>query len=585
MSGRNTVILLLCLCLLQGIAGAQSISISASVDRSRISINEHIVLKVKVSGNVQNLPEPKLPPLQGFSAQYSGRSQNVSMVNGQVSSSIDFNYILSPNAAGKQQIGPVTLNYNGQSYRTAPIEVEVTQGGVQQPAQPGASPQAAQMPDVMVDASVNKKTVYVGEQITYSLKIFYRINMRYGAQPPDTSGFWSEDLPPNRKYQQAVKGVGYNVLESRTALFPLAPGKYTIGRAMVQYRGQGMELDDFFSGFMSMGRTKQLQTNPVEVTVVPLPGEGKPADFTGTIGDYSISAKTDKKQVKVNEPVTLEVTVSGSGHIKTINEPKLTGLKSFRKYETISALNVEKKDYRVQGSKVFKTVLIPRASGKLTIPAIKYSYFNPAAKSYKTVQSKPITLNVLPGEKEEPKIITPEGIKLIGTDIRHIKTGRVDASGRGRMLHASPLFVMFQLFPMVCLGAGFAYRLRVRRLSSDIGYARATKAFRTARKALSSAKKLQDAGKSKEFYAVLSDCFTGYLANKLNLAQAGLTLNLLTDALSSRNIEKELTDSVRDIWQEFDFVRFAPADAGDASRIQETLAQTEELIRKLEKIL
>jgi hypothetical protein len=597
MSKTKICLLLFCFLFTSTAVSGQNISLNASVDKNKLSMSEQLVLKVKVSGDLSSLPEPALPSLPGFTAYSSGRKQSVSIVNGKVSSSIDYNYILVPKSPGQHTIEQISLNHKGKIYRTSPIVVEVVQSQPQVPkGQPQPQTQPAQAPGtdppgqdkVFITANVDKKKVYVGEQITLSFKFYQGVRLlsqpRYG--PPDTTGFWAEDLPPQQQYYADISGRRYAVTEIKTALFPTAPGKYTVGTAQLKCSvGDFSRDNDFLRSFFSSGKTKLLKTDPITIAVIALPGENRPPDFTGTIGNYQIKAKVDKKEVKVNEPVTLEVTVSGKGNIKTINEPALEELKGFKKYETLSSLNISKEDYKVHGSKSFKTVLVPKVTGKQVIPSITYSYFDPEAKIYKSIKTAPISLNALPGPKEEPKIFTPEGIRLIGTDIRYIKSGKLDLSRKKRLIYKGPFFITAQFLPVLCLMLTWGYKLRTERLTRDIGYARFTRAYKSAKKGLKQSLKLIYPDKAKQFYDSLANTFTEYLANKLNLSQAGLTLNLLVEELASRNVNSELVDRIKNIWQEYDFARFAPSSRSDRKSMENIYRNTEELINQFEKFI
>src|SRR6185369_8183913 len=192
--------------------------------------------------------------------------------------------------------------------------------------------------------------------------------------------------PPERHGQMRLKGRLYNYSEIKTALFAVQAGKLTIGPATVRCQiQQDVAMDpfapDFFQKFFSpgllQGQTKELKTDPMNLEVEPLPAEGRPASFTGAVGRFRIQAAVDKTAGKVGEAITLNVTLEGAGNLKVLGAPKLPDLPSFRVYDTLIDLHLNKAGDVVQGSKVFKTVLVPRASGSLKIPPISFSFFSP----------------------------------------------------------------------------------------------------------------------------------------------------------------------------------------------------------------
>ncbi len=419
---------------------AQNISISASVNKNRVSLNEQIVLQVTVSGDVTNLPSPTLPPLDNFTVYSSGRSQSISIINNQISSSITFNYILSPRSVGKFVIEPITITYKNQVYKTEPIEIEVVQAQPVQPQQPQPLPQPApytsrQPSDLLfLTAEVDKKTAYVGEQITLTIKFFCGTTLLSQPRyiPPEIVGFTTEDLPPQKQYYTIVDGRRYLVTEIKTALFPIKSGRFRIGSAQMECNIEDFSFDfddffsdDFFKRFFSRGKVQYLKTEPIEITVLPLPEQDKPKDFFGAVGEYNISAKLDKQKVEINQPVTLSITVSGKGDIKSVHEPKFPELSGIKRYQTLSSLNVSKNNYQVQGSKTFQIVMVPQLSGIHVIPEIQFSYFSPSLKSYRTIKTQSLRLEVVPSSQPQQVVQLPviphEGIKVYPQFIRHIK--------------------------------------------------------------------------------------------------------------------------------------------------------------------
>src|SRR5207302_5111976 len=153
---------------------------------------------------------------------------------------------------------------------------------------------------------------------------------------------------------------------------------------------------NFFAQFFGRVEEKVLRTEPIGITVKPLP-DPKPSGFKGAVGEYSLTAQVDKQKLAVGEPLTLTLTVAGKGNIKSLPDLTIPPLTNFRTFDANAATNIEKKDGEVTGSKVFKTVLIPTASGELVIPPVPFAYFDTSADVYRTVKSHPLVIHVSPG--------------------------------------------------------------------------------------------------------------------------------------------------------------------------------------------
>lgn len=407
-------------------------------------------------------------------------------------------------------------------------------------------------------------------------------------QPPETAGFWSEDLPPQKTYQASEHGIPYNVVELRTALFPTTPGKTRIGSAQLTVRVENLSADpfspDFFSSFFGRGEERTLRTEPVAITVKPLP-DPKPAGFKGAVGRYSISANLDKDTVAAGQPLTLSVTVAGQGNIKSLPELDWPTFTNFRTFDANAATNIEKKDYRVSGSKVFKTVLIPTTSGDLRIPPVSFVYFDPETHAYKTLTTRAFTAHVTPGAAgaasdirgsggQVPGGLTPSvtpGIQRLADDIRYIRTPS-NISSQHVPLYRQTWFVALHVLTFIgVLGLGL-YRLVMTLFFSNERQQR----FKSA-----SARALSRRGAS-ETAESLSDSLRGYIADKLGLDERGLGLKEALQELKNRGVDDHKGQKIRTLWETLDLYQFAPTQvrADELKKASDTLGH---IIEELEK--
>lgn len=181
-------------------ASAQNIKFYAQVDKTQIQLDEQLTLTISLEGEVKTVPQPKFPQLNQFSMYEAGRSQNFSYVNGQVSSSVNFNYALVPKSAGKFTIPPIEIQLDGKSYQTNPIEITVIASqALAEPAPKdklGNQKQPTQ--DLWIETSLDRDKAYVGQQVTLTLKFYQGVKLFQNPEysPPSLSGFWTEDLPP-----------------------------------------------------------------------------------------------------------------------------------------------------------------------------------------------------------------------------------------------------------------------------------------------------------------------------------------------------------------------------------------------------
>ncbi|MFH1958486.1 MAG: BatD family protein [bacterium] len=398
---------------------AEDLKITASVSSRKISVSEQLKLTISVEGQTGRAPGLTLPALPDFDVYSSGTSQNVSIINGRVSSVFENNYILVPKREGQLLIPSFEINYKDKKYTTSPISIEVTAAPQAAPGQP----QKLKAESFWIEQAFDKNTCYTGEPVYYTFSFFADrgLSRNPSLTLPAFGGFLKEDLPPPRHYNTAVNGKNYFVTEVKLVIFPVKSGAYGFSPANLEIADAFFPSafnDDFFADFFGRrSRRKILKTEPLSLQVKNLPDAGKPKNYKGDIGSFGITAQTDKKNAKVGEAVNLIVEIKGEGNISSITCPDFPEFVNFKHYEVISSQNLEKEDYKITGSKKFQTVLVPRVSGTLKIPGIEYSFFDPAKKKYEKIKTKEINIEVAPSASAKQY---PIKLKEVSRDIRHI---------------------------------------------------------------------------------------------------------------------------------------------------------------------
>ncbi len=405
-----------------------ALEITASANRDTIALNEQVEISVSISGDTKKIPKPKIPDLDNFRIAGSGRSQSISIVNGRVSSSMMFKYALYPKKTGDFTVPPFSVNYRGKNYLTSPIKIRVTDAAKRSPVRDESGPAAAD--GLFVSQQVDKEEAYLGEQITYTFKFYRRVKLLRNPsfQPPSFAGFFSDEMPPNRNYRARRRDAEYAVTEIKYAIFAQRSGKITIEPAAVTVAVADTGGGDFFDSFFSQGKRKVLRGKPLKINILPLP-EGAPESFTGAVGKFNISAGLKKDNVKQGNPVSLEIKISGRGDLRPVKQPEISGLNNFKVYESVSSENIEKKNYKITGSKSFTTLIMPSVSGRLGVPPVSFSYFEPEDVEYKNLKTETLYLNVTPSKEKMPE--TEESatsrLRVEREDIRYItfSNGRI----------------------------------------------------------------------------------------------------------------------------------------------------------------
>jgi len=555
------------------------ISISASVDKNVISLDEYVTLQVVVSGETTNVPQPNVPQLQDFQIYSSGRSQSISIINGRVSTSVTFNYILSPRRVGEFEIPPISVEYKGKIYQTEPIKIKVEKSVPKQQNMPQQSIYSTKKRDIFVETTVDKRTAYVNEQITLTFRFYTRINLLSQPQytPPDTAGFITEDLPPQRNYYTIIDGQRYYVSEIKTALFPVSVGKFVIGPATVRCTIEDFDIDDFFSDsffrrFFSSGREVVLKSEPIEIKVLSLP-EPQPELFSGNVGKYTISVSVDKQKIEQNESTFLNIKISGIGNIKSLTFSKSlieTFLgKNFVIYDPITSFDIKKENYVVKGSKTFKVPISVSSAGRFVIPEIKFIYFNPQTKQYETTSSTPIVLEVIPSTKYQiakPVVSKQQQISL--EDIRYLKTF-YKVKSKNRSLG---FYIALQFLPFICWIGVVGYKKYEEKKLKNYHKYRFTNAYKNVKR------KLKNIYKSKNVIEELYNIISEYLADKMNITKEAVSTQEINKFFYGK-IDTNVYNDLISLWDEINYYKFAP------SKIDLNELNVIEQVRKITNVL
>lgn len=561
-------------------------TITAEVDRTTVSTDDLLTLTLTVSGDFQQLGEPQLPLFSGFNVVGNSRSSQFSMVNGVVTARTVFNYQLQPADAGTFTIDPITILVNGTSYQTDRITVQVTQGDTptQSPDSEDTEPPIPSSPDELtgqdfyIDADVDNRSPYVGQQIIYHFRFYQAVNLFN--QPrldwPSFGGFWAEALAPNNVYEQTTAGRRYRVTDVRQALFPTAPGRVIIQPATLTIPG------DLFSPDIV------LESKAVEVKVQSLPADA-PNDFTGVVGAFEISARVEQAEARVNEPVTLFVRLWGTGNPTTLPDPTAdaeAALSEWRVYDPQITTNVRQNGETIQGEKLFERLLVPKTDGPLSIPSFSMVIFDPAAEVFRRIETEPIVIDIQPGEQTAAGSSNgtngKQDITVLASDIRHIKAAPPSLQRQRTTYLEHPSYWLAWLLPPLAVVVAWTWERHHRRLSSDTAYARAQRANRLARKRLSMARGFTRTDEDAA-YAAVDRALNDYLGDKFNLPSAGLTRDAVRTELTLQSVPQELVSRTLACLDWADSGRFAPVAAGRGT--DELVADAENILAELEQTL
>jgi hypothetical protein len=443
-----------------------------------------------------------------------------------------------------------------------------------------------QQGEVFVTAELSKRNAYVGEQVVLTYKLYSQVRIM-GLQvdeQPQLTGFWVEDveLPDEPQIRETeVDGKRFFVVEiKKNILFPTRSGEVEIGRAVFSMGVEDPSSDPFFG---PMTQTIRRSTHPLTLEVKPLPGVGKPANFSGAVGQFKLSAELDKEKTTAGEPLTLSIVLEGQGNLRTVDPPELPKLPGFRTYDPETEENMSTRSDRFGGTKKWEYVLVPDSAGRHQIGPLVFSYFDPVEKRYAELRAGPVTLDVAAAAA------TPGGaaassrgeVQVLRQDIRYLKPVPQRLGAPRHPFYKTWLFFATLALPIVWNLGLVGYRMKRQSEAAHAGLWRARRAKKMAQGRLKQALKLARS-ESKDFYEETARALYAYVADKIGVSPSGLTTKNIDSMMEDREIPQTERRAFIETIESCEFARFTP---GERSReeMESLLERAVKIIVSLEK--
>jgi len=587
---------------------ASDIQFEVTVDRTKIALGEALQLSLAFHGT-QNVSAPKIDKIEGFDTRYLGPSTMVSIVNGVVTSEITHVYTLVPLKTGTFTIGPFSAEVQGKTLTSKSITIEVVSapsGGQQ--STPGQALQesapsridAEELKDrIFLILSAGKRKAYLNEIIPLTIKLYVnRLGVRDIQFPViETNDFSIEKFATaHKQYREEFGGVLYDVIEFTTDMFAIKPGEFTLGPAKLKcnlvvrrqaQRRRSLFDDDFFGGAFNddifndfFGRYEtyplELKSTELPITILPLPSEGKPEGFDGTLGNFKLNVEATPLEVKAGDPITLKMTVKGEGNLDSVKAPKLQSKDGFKVYDP----QVKESE----SEKIFEQVLIPESEKVTHIPQINFSFFNTRTGQYEVLTHNPIPITVSKADEAQTKLIElPQAqVKIapkeeLGRDIIYLKSSPGQFRKIGRYLYQSLGFWCLQILSFFIFLSILIFNLKQQRLISDRRYARRLQAPAKAKKGIKEIGRLLGEGKTGEFFDAVFKTLREYLADRFHLPAGGITAITIEELAKEKGIADEVLEKIKRIFSDCDMARYAPG--------QFSQKQLEDIFRALKDII
>jgi MYXO-CTERM domain-containing protein len=573
--------------LLSPIAHAQSTTeVTAEVDKTELAVGEILNLAVTIVGP-PNPREPDLPDVDGLELTAPPSTfRETSIRNGTIRSRVSYHYRLVATKEGKVTVGPLNVTISGQAYETDPIQVTILRGLGEATTAPDQTQAQQSEPDpdsagptgserIFVEAFVDDENPYLGQQITYTFRFYRRSAFpafgRFGQpryQAPDFGGFWNNQETKQNQLDETIGFNRYTVVELQTVLFPSVVGPTTIEQAMLTIPGDGFD------------SPTRLAADPIIMNVRPLPPSA-PGQFTGAVGKFELDAKVNDTTGKVNEPLTLTVTVLGEGNIETLPDPAWPDFEDWRVFESQARTASRVVDGKLTGNRTYESILVPEKAGALVIPEIGYSYFNPETGEYMAAITDPIAMSIAEADGSFPlPPLLSDGrgtVERTGSDIRHIKPVPSALGRPGTALTSNVTYWAAWGLPLFALAGAVAWQRRRTLIEGDNPAIRRRNARLDAQATLT---KARQSGENPQ--AIVGQVLISYISALLRSPVVGLTNEALASKLLAVGVNSDLVQQVEDALRAGDMAKYAPVKS-DSSTDYAYLTQAEQLVSDLDE--
>ena len=566
------------------------VQFEAKVSKNSLGLNERLRIEFTMNADGDNFSPPNFEQ-SGFKV-VGGPSQSVSQswINGKSSFNKSYIYILLPTQKGNLTIKQASIEINGQIYKTMPVKINVT-NAIELPKDPNEMPAISADDNIYLVADISKANPYLNEPITVVYKLYFSFNIGITnwreLNKPKYNDFWSQNIDIKQLVAQEgmFKGERYRyVVLRKTVLYPQKSGKLEIEPLSLDIDCQVPTNRRNFWGQVLMAEdNKRVSAGSKVITVKPLPEAGKPVDFSGAVGRFDFKVVPSKTVLKNGESLDLNISVAGTGNLKLFTLPKPVLPAALEVYDPVHDENVSTPLTGMTGKIADKYTIIPQYKGNYQIKPLSFTYFDLSSKSYKTITSEPITINVMDGPsmassgktnasastKTQVEITKAFAYNKQKTTLKSME--KEDFLGSG--LFYSLVFLPFLAIPFLIVG-----KRRKVASDNDVFGNRVKRSNALAKKYLSEAKK--HLNNKEPFYIALEKAMHNFLKAKIHIETSEMSKEKISEILLARNAQIDTISKFINLTENCEFARYAPSSE---TAIQQDFDKAVTIISALEK--
>jgi hypothetical protein len=529
----------------------QGATFSASLDHTTVFANEEVTLSLVVQdGRADSWPVP--PPVPGLQFRAAGETSHVTLINNRRSSAMVYSYTVQAAQPGDYVIPPIKVLVAGRELTSQPLRLKVESGEL-----------AVEEGVAFLRLVAPRTDLFVGEVLLLEVRLYATSGTLRGAPQLQAEGLTFGPMIQTPTRSVRVGNQFYSLVVFNTYVSPARSGQLQLGPATVP-----MSLPNPRSRRDIFGRPRDfmdvsLSSPTLELNVAPLPNEGRPTDFNGAVGDYSLAVSVSTNRVTAGDPITIVVQIAGGGPLEPLKLDSFNHWSGFKTYPP--ATQVQTNDtFGLEGVKTFEQVVIPESAAVRELPPITFSYFNPVTRSYQTLSHPPTPLVVQPAPASVARPIAlgnrpaDEDPPHLGPDLVHIKTRLGHYGAIQPPLLARPWFIALQGLPVLAWLTAFGWRKRIEHLANNPRLRRRHDVSRRIARGLHELKQQAARNDRQAFFATVFRLLQERLGEKLDRPASAITEDVLDDQLGSLRLGPATLKELRETFQTCNQTRFSP---------------------------
>lgn len=558
------------------------VKFEAKTSKTQLGVNERLRIDFTMNEDGDNF----IPPSFENFKVVGGPSQSInnSWINGVRSFSKSYTYFLSPTKRGTFTIGQSSIEIDGNTYKTSPIQITVT-GAVEIPKDPN-DPNYIASESIHLVAEVSTTKPYLNEPVSVIYKLYVAENtgVRNWSEldSPRYNDFWSQNIEVNRQNVKEGKYKGENyryVVLKKTVLYPQKTGKLSIEPLTLDVSVEvPSKRRDVFGRLMMTTTNRNVTAGKRTIDVKPLPSDGRPDDFSGAVGSFEFNMTSNKNTLKATEAFDLKLEVSGKGNLKLFKLPKPNLPSALEVYEPEHSEKVSTNLSGMRGSISDTYTVVPNAQGRYPIPTVSFSYFDLNTETYKTLKSNELVVAVTDdaelssNENSATKEVQKTNVTTLSKQFSSFKSnGNLEPITKTNFYN-TPLFWWLFFGPLLLIPLVIIITRNRGKRALDIEGNKIRQTNRLARKYLSSSKKA--IGNKEAFYVALERALHNYLKSRLKIETSDFSKEKIDQLLTKKEVQKEASSQFLDVLKSCELARYTPLGVADMERDYQKAVET-----------